>query len=55
MSGASSVMPTRLLKYSKTCIKRQPKNRQNKKILKTNGSLVKVKSIADSAIFLTCI
>ena len=40
--------------YSKTCVKPPRKNRQ-KKILMTNGSLMKVESIAHSAILLTCI
>ena len=38
----------------KTCVKRPLKIRQNK-ILMTNGSLMKVESIAVSAILLTCI
>ena len=33
-------------KYSKTCVKRPLKNRQNK-ILMTNGRLMKVRSIAE--------
>ena len=42
--------------YSKTCLKRPLKNRQNKEVLKINGSLMKVDIIAEcshehSAIF----
>ena len=45
--------------YSKTCLKRPLKNRQTK-ILVTNGSLMKIESVAElslehSAIVLTCI
>ena len=52
--------PVLCLKYSETCLKRPLKHRQNKG-LKDNGSLMKVKSIAEcskrehSAIFSTCI
>ena len=45
--------------YGKTCVKRPLKNRQTK-VLMTNGSLMKVETIAEcplehSAILLTCI
>ena len=40
--------------YSKTCL-RQPLRKDKTKILITNGSLMKVKRIADSVILLTCI
>ena len=45
--------------YSKTCLEQPLKNRQNK-VLKTNGSLMKVESIAEcslehSAILSPCI
>ena len=33
--------------YSKTCLKRRLKNRKKTKVLKTNGSLMKVQSIAE--------
>ena len=40
--------------YSKTCVKRPLKNRQNKAmILITNGSLMNVESIAEYLILLT--
>ena len=39
--------------YSKTCVKQPLKNKNKKKILMANGSLMKVGSIADSAILLT--
>ena len=40
---------TEEVKYSKTCVKRPLKNSKTK-IFMTNGSLMKVKSIADSRI-----
>ena len=40
-------------KYSKTCLKRPLKNRQ-KKILTTNGSLMKVESIAECSLGAFC-
>ena len=43
-----------LLQYSKTCVKRPP-TIDTTKIFMTNGSLMKVESIADSAVLLTCI
>ena len=47
--------------YSKTCLKQSLKKKDKTKVLKTNGSLMKVESIAEcsllehSAILLTCI
>ena len=40
-------------KYSKTCLKRPLNNRQNKG-LKTNGSLMKVESIAECSLGAFC-
>ena len=39
--------------YSKTCLKRSLKNRQTK-VLKTNGSLMKVESIAECSLGAFC-
>ena len=41
------------LSDSKTCLKRPPQNRQNKS-LKTNGSLMKVESIAECSLGVLC-
>ena len=41
------------LKYSRTCLKWPLKNRQNKD-LKTNGSLMKVESIAECSLGAFC-
>ena len=39
--------------YSKTCLK-QPLKRDNTKVLKTNGSLMKVESIAECSLGAFC-
>ena len=41
------------LKYSKNCLKRSLKNRQTK-VIKINGSLIKVKSIAECSLGAFC-
>ena len=45
--------PGHMHTYSKTCLKRPLKNRQNM-VLRTNGSLMKVKSIAECCLGAFC-
>ena len=52
-----AVMLIRILKtkiYSKTCLKRPLTNRKKTKVLKTNGSLMKVESIAECSLGAFC-